>query len=76
MAKQRQYGSGGTVIRENDIGETAFVIEQQSRNRTRTSAIRIKRVSLHILFGQANRNHQQAPKNKNRYKPGIEQAAR
>lgn len=50
MAKQRQYGSGGIVIRENDIGETRFVIEQQSRNETRTSAPWIKRVSLHIFL--------------------------
>ena len=28
MAKQRQYASGEIIIRENDIGETAFVIEQ------------------------------------------------
>lgn len=28
MANQRQYTSGEIIIRENDIGETAFVIEQ------------------------------------------------
>jgi CRP-like cAMP-binding protein len=28
MAKTRQFNSGETIIRENDIGETAYVIEQ------------------------------------------------
>ncbi len=28
MATQRQFASGEIIIRENDIGETAFVIEQ------------------------------------------------
>ena len=28
MAKQRQFATGEIIIRENDIGETAYVIEQ------------------------------------------------
>ena len=28
MTKTRQFVSGETIIRENDIGETAYVIEQ------------------------------------------------